>query len=64
MRRFHAALSFPLTAAQHRVIGEIETDLAAPHPMHRLLQGDVGSGKTVVAVAPCSPPCRAATRAP
>ena len=51
MRRFHAALPYPLTAAQQRAIGEIEADLAAPHPMHRLLQGDVGSGKTVVAVA-------------
>ncbi|MGH9271269.1 MAG: ATP-dependent DNA helicase RecG [Ilumatobacteraceae bacterium] len=50
VRRFHAALAFPLTAAQHRTIGEIDADLAAPHPMHRLLQGDVGSGKTVVAV--------------
>ncbi len=49
-RRFHAALAFPLTVAQQRVIGEIDADLAAPHPMHRLLQGDVGSGKTVVAV--------------
>jgi ATP-dependent DNA helicase RecG len=48
--RFHAALPFPLTAAQRRVIGEIGADLAAPHPMHRLLQGDVGAGKTVVAV--------------
>jgi ATP-dependent DNA helicase RecG len=48
--RFHAALPFPLTGAQHRVIGEIDADLAAPHPMHRLLQGDVGAGKTVVAV--------------
>ena len=50
-KRFVAALPFPLTGAQARVIGEIETDLAGPHPMHRLLQGDVGSGKTVVAVA-------------
>ena len=41
---------FPLTGAQRRVIAEIDADLAAPHPMHRLLQGDVGSGKTVVAV--------------
>jgi ATP-dependent DNA helicase RecG len=51
VRRFYAALPYPLTAAQQRAIGEIESDLAAPHPMHRLLQGDVGSGKTVVAVA-------------
>jgi ATP-dependent DNA helicase RecG len=50
VERFHTALAFPLTAAQCRVIGEIEADLAQPHPMHRLLQGDVGSGKTVVAV--------------
>ncbi|MDQ3468923.1 MAG: ATP-dependent DNA helicase RecG [Actinomycetota bacterium] len=50
VRRFHAALPFPLTGAQHRTIAEIDADLAAPHPMHRLLQGDVGSGKTVVAV--------------
>lgn len=49
--RFRIALPYPLTGAQTRAIGEIETDLAAPHPMHRLLQGDVGSGKTVVAVA-------------
>ncbi len=44
-------LDFPLTAAQERTIAEIRTDLAAPAPMHRLLQGDVGSGKTVVAIA-------------
>ncbi|CAN5804581.1 MAG: ATP-dependent DNA helicase RecG [Ilumatobacteraceae bacterium] len=50
VRRFHAALDFPLTTAQRRAIGEIDADLAAGHPMHRLLQGDVGSGKTVVAV--------------
>jgi len=43
-------LPFVLTRAQMRVWGEIERDLAQPHPMHRLLQGDVGSGKTVVAV--------------
>ena len=48
--RFHAALGFPLTGAQRRTIVEIEADLAGPHPMHRLLQGDVGAGKTVVAV--------------
>ena len=42
-------LPFPLTAAQRRVAGEIGADLARPLPMHRLLQGDVGSGKTVIA---------------
>ena len=50
-QRFIAALPFPLTEAQKRVISEINTDLATAIPMHRLLQGDVGSGKTVVAVA-------------
>ena len=44
-----AALPFRLTAAQRRVTAEIERDLARGQPMHRLLQGDVGSGKTVVA---------------
>ncbi len=42
-------LPFKLTAAQHRVWAEIAADLALPYPMQRLLQGDVGSGKTVVA---------------
>ncbi len=44
-----AQLPFALTGAQARAVGEIAGDLAAPHPMQRLLQGDVGSGKTVVA---------------
>jgi ATP-dependent DNA helicase RecG len=44
-----ATLPFALTAAQQRVVAEIGADLARPQPMHRLLQGDVGSGKTVVA---------------
>lgn len=43
-------LGFPLTAAQRRVAEEIAADLAERRPMHRLLQGDVGAGKTVVAV--------------
>jgi len=47
--RLRAALPFTLTAAQERVIAEISADLAHDYPMHRLLQGDVGSGKTVVA---------------
>jgi ATP-dependent DNA helicase RecG len=46
-----AGLPFPLTAAQERVIGEVQADMERPHPMHRLLLGDVGAGKTVVAVA-------------
>ena len=44
-----AALPFALTADQRKVWSEIERDLAAPAPMNRLLQGDVGSGKTIVA---------------
>ena len=47
--RLLAALPFALTAAQQRVGEEIAADLARPVPMHRLLQGDVGAGKTVVA---------------
>jgi ATP-dependent DNA helicase RecG len=47
---FVERLPFELTADQRSAIGEIGRDLAAPHPMHRLLQGDVGAGKTVVAV--------------
>lgn len=46
---FKRRLPFSLTSAQRRVIGEIESDLTQPYPMMRLVQGDVGSGKTVVA---------------
>ncbi|HEY5701329.1 MAG TPA: DEAD/DEAH box helicase, partial [Gammaproteobacteria bacterium] len=47
--RFIESLPFEMTAAQRRVVGEIQSDLKKPHPMHRLVQGDVGCGKTVVA---------------
>ncbi|CAN2207959.1 RecG RecG-like helicase [Candidatus Nanopelagicaceae bacterium] len=47
---FDASLPFQLTAGQRLVAEEIALDLAQPHPMHRLLQGEVGSGKTVVAL--------------
>jgi len=47
--RFAQQLPFELTAAQRRVVQQITADMASPRPMNRLLQGDVGSGKTVVA---------------
>ena len=53
-RDFIDSLPFKLTAAQNRVIAEISDDLQDPHPMMRLIQGDVGSGKTVVAAAACA----------
>src|SRR5206468_12550794 len=48
---FRDHLPFPLTNDQQQAIAEIDADLARAAPMHRLLQGDVGSGKTVVAVS-------------
>ncbi len=48
---FHGALPFALTGDQRQTIDQIVRDLASPAPMHRLLQGDVGSGKTVVALS-------------
>ncbi len=50
LEKFLRGLPFDLTAAQERVIEELRRDLASTHPMNRLLQGDVGSGKTVVAI--------------
>jgi ATP-dependent DNA helicase RecG len=50
VRAAPASLPFTLTGAQQRAWSEICADLARPHPMHRLLQGDVGSGKTAVAL--------------
>ena len=52
-RRFLAALPFRLTRAQVRCLAEIRRDLGARHPMQRLLQGDVGSGKTILAAIGC-----------
>jgi ATP-dependent DNA helicase RecG len=48
-QRLRASLPFALTGAQERVFAQVRHDLAQPHPMLRLVQGDVGSGKTVVA---------------
>ena len=52
-QRFLAQLDFKLTRAQEKVLAEIKTDLERPYPMNRLIQGDVGSGKTVVALLAC-----------
>jgi ATP-dependent DNA helicase RecG len=53
LERFESALPFRFTGAQDRVVGEITSDLQRGFPMARLLQGDVGSGKTAVAAAAC-----------
>ncbi|MDT8341808.1 MAG: ATP-dependent DNA helicase RecG [Longimicrobiales bacterium] len=50
VRPVHDAIPFALTGAQARVLREITGDMTSPHRMHRLLQGDVGSGKTLVAL--------------
>lgn len=50
VKKFLGALKFKLTSAQQRVFDEILHDMRKPHPMNRLLQGDVGCGKTVIAV--------------
>jgi len=53
LKSFISALPFELTRAQTRAMNEILRDLREPHPMQRLLQGDVGSGKTIVAAIAC-----------
>jgi ATP-dependent DNA helicase RecG len=52
-KRFVEALPFELTAGQRKAVDEVAAAMARPHPMNVLLQGDVGSGKTVVALAAC-----------
>ena len=68
LRRFLGKLPFRLTRAQSRAMAQILRDLAQPHPMQRLLQGDVGSGKTIVAAIGClaaiDAGCQAAVMAP
>jgi ATP-dependent DNA helicase RecG len=66
--KLRALLPFLLTQAQERVLAEIQRDMAAPRPMNRLVQGDVGCGKTVVAllamVTACGSGCQAALMVP
>jgi len=68
MRKFFGQLPFELTRAQTRAMNEVLRDMAKPQPMQRLLQGDVGSGKTVVAAIAClaavDAGCQAAVMAP
>lgn len=49
-QQLEGLLPFRLTGAQRRVLAEVHADMAKPHPLHRLVQGDVGSGKTIVAL--------------
>ncbi len=68
LAKFARSLPFPLTAAQERVVAEILADMASPRPMNRLVQGDVGSGKTIVGlhamVMACGSGYQAALMAP
>lgn len=63
LQPFYDSLPFSLTAAQQRVIGEIQADMARAVPMNRLLQGDVGAGKTLVAAAAMLTAVQAGTQA-
>ncbi len=63
LQPFYDSLPFALTAAQQRVIGEIQADMARSTPMNRLLQGDVGAGKTLVAAAAMLTAVQAGTQA-
>jgi len=63
IKKFTASLPFPFTDAQRRSLWEIASDMAKPSPMNRLLEGDVGSGKTVVAAAAALLAARAGYRA-
>jgi ATP-dependent DNA helicase RecG len=63
IERFAAALPFRLTGAQRRVLAEVAADMARPEPMNRLIQGDVGCGKTAVALAACSAAAQAGFQA-
>lgn len=51
VKKLLESLPFQMTSAQKRALADIEKDLQVPHPMHRLVQGDVGSGKTLVALS-------------
>ncbi|MBI1943611.1 MAG: ATP-dependent DNA helicase RecG [Betaproteobacteria bacterium] len=68
LKRFLGRLPFRLTRAQRKAMAEVLRDLAEPHPMQRLLQGDVGSGKTIIAAIGClaaaDAGCQAAVMAP
>lgn len=63
LHRLRGMLPYRLTAAQERVIGEILGDMTSPHPMNRLIQGDVGSGKTVVALHALAVACASGLQA-
>ncbi len=63
IHRLQSILPFRLTRAQERVIDEIVRDLTSPHPMNRLIQGDVGSGKTVVALHAVAVACASGLQA-